>query len=354
LVIADEFDLVDDQSRFMRSVKPTIDAGGKMLLVSRANKSKPQSLFKRMYRAAKRRENDWTCIFLPWFARPIRDAAWYEAQRRDILARSGALDDLHEQYPATDVEALAPRSLDKRFPSEWLDRVYVEVPLSSQMALLQRAPAISGLEVFALPVKGRKYVIAADPAEGNPNSDDSALEILDRESGEEVAALAGKFEPAVLAGLIDHLGRFYNRADVLVLRNNHGHAVLLWLKDHSKLKLLPGLDGRAGFPESTLTKAQMCDLAADALRLQQVTLHSFATYTQLSIIEGATLRAPEGEHDDRASAYMAAVVARTIEPGKLKTGRVDWAAKLPIAFIAENDVAITERSELEIEEMLNE
>ncbi len=111
LVIGDEFDLVDNQDRLLAAVKPTIDNGGRMLLVSRPDKSRPNTPFKAIYRAAKQGLNGWTPIFLPWSAHPGRDAAWYEAQRSEIASRSGggqgALDVLHEQYPATDAEALA-------------------------------------------------------------------------------------------------------------------------------------------------------------------------------------------------------------------------------------------------------
>jgi len=66
------------------------------------------------------------------------------------------------------------------------------------------APPVPNLTVFAVPVPGRKYVIGADPAEGNPTSDDSAATVLDVETGEEVATLAGKFELALfaMAGLV--------------------------------------------------------------------------------------------------------------------------------------------------------
>ena len=40
-------------------------------------------------------------------------------------------------------------------------------------------------------------------------------------------------------------------------------------------------------------------------------MHSFATFVQLVRIEGATLRAPEGEADDRADAWALACVALT-------------------------------------------
>lgn len=41
-----------------------------------------------------------------------------------------------------------------------------------------------------------------------------------------------------------------------------------------------------------------------------MTLHSFATYTQLASVDGSTLRAPAGQHDDRADAFALACTAR--------------------------------------------
>lgn len=305
LAIVDEADLVPDLGRLMRAVKPTIDGGGRMVLLSRADKSRPQSEFKRIYRAAKQLLNGWAEIFLPWHARPERDAAWYEAQKRDILSRTGSLDDLHEQYPATDTEALAPRTLDKRIAPDWLEQCYVAMePLDKLPA---GSPAIPGLAVYRLPEPGRDYVIGADPAEGNPTSDDSALTVLDRLTGEEVACLSGRFQPSTLGAHVDAIGNWYNRAVVMVERNNHGHAVLLWLHDNSSLPVLAGFDGKPGWHSTTRGKTLLYDTCADAFRDGETTLHSFATYTQLASIEGSTLRAPEGEHDDRADSYALAL-----------------------------------------------
>ena len=52
LAIVDEADLCPDLDRLMRAVKPTIDGGGRMILLSRADKSKPESTFKQIYRSA--------------------------------------------------------------------------------------------------------------------------------------------------------------------------------------------------------------------------------------------------------------------------------------------------------------
>ncbi len=82
LVIVDEADLVPDFGALMASVKPTIDGGGRMILVSRADKGRPNSPFKRIYQGARTGRTEWKAVFLPWSARPDRDAACNEALRR--------------------------------------------------------------------------------------------------------------------------------------------------------------------------------------------------------------------------------------------------------------------------------
>jgi len=126
IALVDEADLVPDLDTLLGKVKPTIDAGGKLILLSRADKSTPNSSFKRIYREARAGHTSWRATFLPWDAHPGRDASWYETQKADVLARTGSLDDLWEQYPATESEALAPRTLDKRIPPAWLERCFEE------------------------------------------------------------------------------------------------------------------------------------------------------------------------------------------------------------------------------------
>jgi hypothetical protein len=95
----------------------------------------------------------------------------------------------------------------------------------------------------------------------------------------------------------------------LVERNNHGHAVLLWLREHGALWRLLGHDNREGWLSSAKGKALLYDTAADAFRNSETVLHSLATFTELASIEGSSLRAPDGEPDDRADSYALACVA---------------------------------------------
>lgn len=311
LAIADEFDLVPDQAKLIASVKPTIDAGGKMVLISRVDKSKPNSLFKQIYKAAKQRLNEWAPVFIPWFAHPDRDDAWYQAQVNDSEHNTGSKDLVYEQYPATDAEALAQKVLGKRISPVWLLACFDEW---KPMELPDDAPSIPQLEIYVEPVPGRTYVLGGDPAEGNPTSDESSASIVDKATGEECAVLSGLFEPTIFAGYINNVGKYYNKADLMIERNNHGHTVIAWLNDHSLLKVLDGHDDKPGWLSSSKGKTLLYDGASDvirdAAREGQKILHSFGTYTQLGSIEGATLRAPEGDLDDRADAWSLAQKGR--------------------------------------------
>lgn len=303
-VVIDEADYVLNLQALLNATKPTIDAGGQLVLLSTADKAKPESTFKKIYRAARCGPSNYVPVFHGWQARPGRTQAWYDAEAASSLAQTGSLDHLWQEYPATDTEALAARVLDKRLSPEWLEQCYR--PLAAP-PLPHNAPSLPGLTVYHPPVPGRVYSIGADPAEGNPTSDDSASTVIDAQGGQQMATLVGKFQPTTFAAYLIQLGVYYERAAQMVERNNHGHTVLSWLIDSGECPVLFGLDGRPGWLSSEKGKVVLYDRMADALRHKEVTVHDFTTMVQLQSIEGNTLRAPEGQPDDCADCFALAV-----------------------------------------------
>ena len=91
-------------------------------------------------------------------------------------------------------------------------------------------------------------------------------------------------------------------------RNNHGHAVILWLREFSTLSVLRGRDGHPGWP-MTGHKPLAFDTAARTFRDGGITLRDEATLYQLASIGGASLAAPPGLRDDRAVACVLAINA---------------------------------------------
>lgn len=309
LAIVDEVDLIPDLNDTLRSVKATVDGGGKLFLISRSDKSKPNSPFKNIYLGGKRGENGYAVHFLPWWVRPERTQEWYAEQCKEAMAREGSLDFVHEQYPATDAEALAARSLDKRIPKEWLDRAYQPQPsLTNRVADIYLS--VPSCRVYELPQPGARYAVGADPAEGNPTSDDSAFVVTRVDTGAEVASYRGKCEPDRFALYATLVATVYNKAPVLFERNNHGHACLGWCRnnpDKVRVQVANGPDGRPGFLSSSSSKVTLYDAAAQTFRDRGAIIRSTDIYTQLQSIEAGTLRAPEGCMDDLADAYALSI-----------------------------------------------
>jgi hypothetical protein len=305
LAIVDEAALVPDLGKLLAAVKPTIDNGGQLLLLSRANKSEPDGLFARTYRAAAAKENAWCPLFLPWSAHPARTRDWYEQQKQDILSREGALDTLWEQYPETPEQALAPRQLDKRIPLDWLEQCF--------QARQGKPGPVPNARIFSEPIGERRYVIGGDPAEGNPTSDDSAACVLDADTGEQVAIIQGKVEPTILAHQVAKLAAWYHKAAVMPERNNHGHQFIAALKELG-VRVLKGHDGKEGWLSTERGKVLLYDDCADTFREKEVLVRDLQTLHQLASIEGGSLRAANGKHDDLADAFALAVAARSKMP----------------------------------------
>jgi hypothetical protein len=103
-------------------------------------------------------------------------------------------------------------------------------------------------------------------------------------------------------------------AEILVERNNHGHAVIMALRQLGAA-LLRGLDGELGWATTGFSKHLMFDQAAKDIREGGLRLHDETTTWQLTSMDGATLAAPPGQHDDRAMACVLALAAMRTASG---------------------------------------
>lgn len=299
LAIIDEADFIGALKQLVAAVLPGVEAGGKLIMVSASNKDMPASEFKRVYRRAVSGENNFKDMFLAWSARPDRDEQWYKTQAADYDE-----DDLYANYPANPQQALAARSSNKRFKPEWLMGWELVGPVGYPLT-------VPGLVVFESPHEGERYVVAGDPSEGNPNSHPSAATVLNSK-WEQVAVMHGLFEPDVFGGYLVELAKWYNDATIVPERNNHGHAVILAVRNLGAEELLyvnpfdsrPGRK-KYGWLSSPRLKSMAVDLAAQTLRDSAGSiLRDEATVNEFISIEASTLKAPAGMQDDRAMSMM--------------------------------------------------
>ena len=304
-VLLDEADFLPDLSGTLNALRPTVDAGGQLVMISTVDKSEPTSPFKQIFRSAwYHGDGEYNPVFLPWDVRPERTPAWYAQVAVDMRKQTATDDSLWQEYPATVEQALAPLQLSKRIPFAWLEKCQERAP---RVWSGKGAPAVPGLVVWRPPESGRAYMCGADPAEGNPNSDDSACTVIDAESWEEVASFRGKYEPEIFAGYLDLVGQWYNQAPVMPERNNHGHALILALQTSGKLQVLKGPDNKEGWLSSERGKTLMYDLAAQVVHDGDTVLRTGELVSQLASLEAETLRAPSGLMDDLADSFALAL-----------------------------------------------
>jgi hypothetical protein len=305
LAIIDEAAKIPFADEIYTAIKPTIDRKGQLIVLSSAKGV--GNLFHRLWTKAVAGVSGFRTVFLPWWERPDRDRAWYDAR----VAEATDPNQVKQEYPENSQECfLASGRL--RFDPAWVDAQAANLrdPLPRE-SLPDRLRDVPGLAVYQLPVPGRTYVVGADVAEGLEHGDYSDASVLDSVTWEEVAAIHGRWEPDEYAKHLMAMGNAYS-APVAVERNNHGHAVLATMKLAGFTRVALGHDGRPGWNTNVQTKPQMIDLLATALRDGLIVVRTAAALDELKVYrikpDGST-GAPPSFNDDRVMSRAIALIS---------------------------------------------
>ena len=209
--------------------------------------------FHQTWKQAKEPGSTWRAVFIPWWEDTRTRIELNEEQAAEIVASlSDEEKDLvakHSWAP----EQVAWRRAKKKEPEMqrgMFDQEYAEDDITCFLVsgthwfdmtiirdLLQTCPAPlevrrdGEMEIYKNHEKGHHYAIGADAGEGLPNSDWSTGCVLDVMTGEQVARFRGRYDVGEHAHRLAQLGKLYGYPLIGVERNNHGHAVLLALRD---------------------------------------------------------------------------------------------------------------------------
>ena len=170
------------------------------------------------------------------------------------------------------------------------------------------------LEVWLPPLKGKKYVVAVDPAGGGSEGDYSAVEVVELETGLQCAEFAGHVGGLELAKLITALASEYNEAWLVVERNNHGSGVLALAETVCGYRRLYRQAGQAGWLTSSMSRPAMLGRLHAGLVEQP---ERFMSRRLLGECRSFVRRpdggsgARTGTHDDRVMAMAIGLAARS-------------------------------------------
>lgn len=218
LLILDEWEFHPYAPENYTQIKPMIDAGGQLVILSAVNKQRSDTKFKEIYRGAKAGDNNFYSVFLPYNLLEERTPQWYEDRRKEY-------DDweMEALYPRTEEEALAPSKAVCRFDIQSLKAMLDECqkPIREEYN--------GQVKIYKDSVAGRKYCFAIDPSEGD--YDPSAGGIIDWQTCEEVAEYHGKIHLDEQARMAYDLYTRYNNAFCAPERNASGLTLISKLKD---------------------------------------------------------------------------------------------------------------------------
>ena len=178
------------------------------------------------------------------------------------------------------------------------------------------------LEVWLPPIAGKQYLVAADPAGGGSDGDYSAVQVMEIETGLQCAEFAGHVGGLELARLVTEMAADYNRAWIVVERNNHGSGVLAHLETGSPNARIYKQGEQAGWLTTSLSRPAVIGRLDAALVeepgrfMSKRLLGECRSFVRLP--NGRT-GARAGTHDDRVMAMAIALGARAELLGR-KTG----------------------------------
>jgi hypothetical protein len=113
LVVMDEFAFMSWGEMLYSALKPTIDGGGQLIILSTANGI--GTLFHQLWKDAVAGVSNFTAVFLPWWSRPSRNQVWYEGLAKDA-ATPLQIQIIRQEYPATPEEAFISIAAERFLP----------------------------------------------------------------------------------------------------------------------------------------------------------------------------------------------------------------------------------------------
>lgn len=171
----------------------------------------------------------------------------------------------------------------------------------------------SELHIWLPPLESRQYLVAVDPAGGGSDGDYSAAQVLEMSTGLQCAEFAGHVGGLELARLITDLAIEYNRAWLVVERNNHGTGVLALAESVCGYRRIHRSDGKPGWLTNSVSRPAMLGRLNAALVEEPGCFQSRRLLAECrSFVRNADGRAEArpGTHDDLLMAMAIALAAR--------------------------------------------
>ena len=291
----------------MTGLLESVPRGGKITFESTANGmggyyydewSDPNSKFKKHF---------YNWMWEQEYREPtIKTIEQLDAEYRELSVRYGTIMDIRERF-MLDKEQFNWYIQKVRSHKEFVMQEHPTTPLEAFIASGRNVFHIGDLNkhillapidrkwqdllIWEQPMKGFKYVIGCDVAEGL-GGDFSTIEVINAHTGEQAAEFASNhIPPDTLGDYLINIGKFYNNALLVIEVNNHGRSVI----DHIKRKYA-NIYRRETFDKATMEKTEalgwrttgitkpiLVDALEEAVRNQDLKIRSYSAIKEMRI-----------------------------------------------------------------------
>lgn len=264
----------------------------------------------------------------------------YEGMTLDILCwrrlkiQNSSVDQFNQEYPLTDEMAFIT-SGDNVFDNERITQVLRALQLKKDKYLNKKELSDLPIELskfygksffmYEKPIPGMKYYIGVDSSEGI-GKDYSTCVVMDKD-GKEVAMFKNnKIKPYAFAEFINELGRYYNKAYLVVEKASGGHSVIERLRYEYKYMNMAKyksydqfnrVQWQIGFDTNSKTKGLIINDLREMFEKGQILINSADTVEEMKVFEikeNGSMGAMSGYHDDLVMATALAIVG--VKSGK--------------------------------------
>lgn len=299
-------------------------------------------------------KNDYLPIFLPWYIFPeysmpapkdfvpnreeLDLIAAYSLNKDQLTWRrwcianncGGDINRFKQEYPSSDLEAFIVSGMPLfNLPNLQIYRDNRKMPVftgslwSEDTARDVKTPVLQrngdNLKIYEYPIKGRRYVIGGDTSKGTVHSDYCCLQVLDGDTGDQVAVLRGKIDPTKFAFEAARLGYYYGGAFIGIEVNKDGITTNKVLHQEIKYpriyrrKQLDNIHEKGqealGFHTNERTRPAILNTLARWIIEGEFGLHDEATIRECMTFvldDAGKPQAQEGCHDDTVIALAIA------------------------------------------------
>lgn len=200
--------------------------------------------FYEMFKESVAGRNDWINLFYPWYMDSNNVMLHYTQKDQEELFDTLDKEErsLMEREDLTVGQMLWRRDkkhelkakFKQEYPENWNEAFIVKGHSFFDQAMLEEVGKYlkkplnnrKNVVIWEKPKSGVEYCAGADTAEGNEDSDNSVMGILNKRTGEQVCVLRGKWRPETFARKCIALCKYYNDAMFACEVNNHGHSVM--------------------------------------------------------------------------------------------------------------------------------